>query len=222
MTSAAIHGVTDRVTGWLTTRRLLIIFLVGNAELAVVAGYELLARSTVVDPFAVLVPWIWINAAIGGVAWGPRAGRRRTVVAVAAGYGLVLAVFGGVIGPGESGGLAVHWIAPGYGPAVLYTGEPLAVRVIPYRVIGYAALALLVGRAVADASVTGLSGVLGILTCISCSWPILAAMLATLGGSTAGLAALTTPWFGTAAFLIAVALLTWRPSIGATSRLRDR
>ncbi|MFB6161827.1 MAG: ABC transporter ATP-binding protein [Halococcoides sp.] len=201
---------------WLTGRRVLWLAVLLNVELAIVAGWELLAGSVLTDPLAALLPWLWIDLAIVAVAWGRSLrDRRRLAIGVGTGYLAVLAVFGGLVAPGGSGGLALHWLAPGYGPALIYTGDPLTIRFLPYRAIGYAALAILVARRIADASVSALSGVLGLLTCVSCSWSLVAALLAGIGGSTVGLATIAgTPWIGTASYVVAIGVLSWRPTIG--------
>ncbi|AWB27599.1 DUF7546 family protein [Halococcoides cellulosivorans] len=207
---------TTRSPDWLSSSRLIWLGLLLNVELAVMAGYELLAGSVLTDPLAALLPWIWIDLAIVAVAWGPRPRRwTRLAIGVGVAYAALLVVFGGLVGPAGTGGLTLHWLSPGYGPALTYTDDPVSVRVLPYHVVGYAALAVLVARTVADTSVTALSGVLGLFTCVSCSWPLVAALIAGLGGSTAGIATLAgAPWLGTAAFVVAIVLLSWRPTIG--------
>lgn len=201
---------------WVTTPRLIWLGLLCNVELAILAGFELFAGSVLTDPLAALLPWVWIDLGLLAIAWGPRPRRwTRLATGVGVGYAALLVVFGGLVGPPGAGGLSLHWLAPGYGPALIYTGDPIAVRLFPYQVVGYAALAVLVARTVADTSLSALSGVLGLVTCVSCSWPLIAALIAGLGGSTAGIATLAgAPWLGTAAYVVAIALLTWRPTIG--------
>ena len=89
---------------------------------------------------------------------------------------------------------------------------------MPARVVGYAALAYLVYATVIDASGAAVSGVVGLLSCVSCSWPILASLLSGVAGGGSVLVAATFDFsydISTAVFLLTVALLYWRPFVGS-------
>lgn len=113
-------------------------------------------------------------------------------------------------------GLSVSMAAPGWGPRVAYVSHAFHLYFVPYRVVGYLSLAYLVYAAALDATRAAVPGVLGLATCLSCSFPLAAAVAGVAGGG----AALTTAVspvsvdLSTAAFVLAVALLSWRPSTG--------
>ncbi|MFB6143597.1 MAG: hypothetical protein ABEJ30_09690 [Halorientalis sp.] len=169
-----------------------------------------------------LYPFVWINVALFAVVRvrpSPAPARRRTLAAaVAVGYVLVLGYVGGLYGPAmpspPSLRVAVLSIPPGWGPALLYSGPVLSVTLLPFKVIGYAALGYLLYATVVDAAGAAVSGLLGLLSCVSCTWPVLASLAAGLAGGGAGLAgAVYGQSYGlsTAVFVLTVALLSWRP-----------
>jgi hypothetical protein len=85
---------------------------------------------------------------------------------------------------------------------------------MPARVVGYLALSYLVYATVIDAAGAAVSGILGLLSCVSCSWPILASLATAILGSGSALAASATALsydLSTVVFLATVALLYWRP-----------
>ena len=179
----------------------------------------------VADPvtFAVVLlqPFVWIDVALLAVLTtrppSTSARRRWGGAVLAAGYFVVLAYFGGLIGPGTGTGLAgVNWVLPpGYSPRLFYDGALLAVTLEPYKVAGYAALAYLVYVTVLDAAGAALSGVVGLFSCVSCTWPILGTVAAGLfGGSSAVASAAMDQAYplSTLVFLSAVLLLWWRPA----------
>jgi hypothetical protein len=196
------------------------LVLGGEALLALV--YAARPEVTVTNPLVLLYPFVWIDVALLAVvttrtpAATPR--RRWVGLALAAGYFLLLAYVGGLVGAG-SGMLAPHvsWsLPPGYGPAFLYDGSALRVVLEPYKVVGYLALAYLVYVTVLDAAGAALSGVLGLFSCVSCTWPILGTVAAGLFGSTSAVAAVALGQaygLSTVVFVTSVALLWWRPTL---------
>ena len=178
----------------------------------------------VADPvtfgLVLLQPFVWIDVALLAVLTTrppPTESRRRyAAVAVAGGYFLLLAYFGGLLGSGMGTNAAgVNWILPpGYSPRLFYDGELLRVVLEPYKVVGYLALAYLVYVTVLDAAGAALSGVVGLLSCVSCTWPLLGTLAASVfGGSSAVASAAMGQAYplSTLVFLSAVALLWWRP-----------
>jgi len=175
---------------------------------------------------ALLLPYVWINVAIWAVVRTDTpevGGRTRTAAAaLAAGYFLLLAGVGGVLGPGHflhghahGTGAALHAaLPPGWGPMFVYTGPLVAIALVPYKVVGYAALAYLVYATVLEAS-GAVGAVVGLFSCVSCTWPVLGTAIAGVfgAGSTVAAVANGEPVLtSTAVFLSAVALLSWRPS----------
>ena len=149
-------------------------------------------------------PFVWINVGVWAVLRTDPAptGRRqrRIAAAVAVGYFVVLGYFGGLFG------LAT--------PAVLYNGSVVAVTLLPFKTIGYAALAYLVYATVIDAGGSAVTGLLGLLSCVSCTWPILASVVTGVAGTGTALAgAVYAQSYGlsTLVFVVTVGLLYWRP-----------
>ena len=193
--------------------------LLVNAEIAVVLFYYAVVAATPTDLVFLAYPFVWINAAAWGVARVdlPAAPPRRRWLA----YGLGAAYFlllGGVGGlfmlHGEALGARIAWLPPGWGPTLVYSGSALTVSLFPFKVVGYAALAYLVAATVLDAANTGLAGVLGLFSCVSCTWPVAATVLSGVFGGASAAASVATnqPYaLSTVVFVSSVLLLTWRP-----------
>ena len=182
------------------------------------------AVAGVADPatfaWVVLQPFVWIDVALLAVLTTrpppTSTGRRYAGVLVGAGYFLVLAYFGGLLGaPTSIGALDVNWVLPpGYSPRLFYDGALLRVALEPYKLVGYLALAYLVYVTVLDAAGSALSGIVGLFSCVSCTWPLVGTVAASLfGGSSAVASAAMDQAYplSTLVFLSAVALLWWRP-----------
>jgi len=178
-------------------------------------------------------PFVWINLGIWAV-WKTTpvsAPRRQELLAgaVAAGYFAVLAYVGGLFARGHAAheghdftgqqaefvyGLEfATTVPPGYGPAILYSSPEVIMAISPYILVGYLALAYLVYVTVLDAAGAAISGVLGLFTCIGCSWPILASIAATGGTTTTAATTIYAQSYSlsTIAFVLTVGLLYWRP-----------
>ncbi|MFC7236021.1 DUF7546 family protein [Halosegnis marinus] len=179
----------------------------------------------------VAVPWVWVNAAVWAyrnteVPAAPRR-RRRLAGALAVGYFLLLARVGGLVLPGLGDlatGLRVvtYQVPPGFGPAVLYSGEAVVVNLIPYQTVGYLALAWLVYATVVDVSGSAAAGVVGLFSCVSCAFPVITAVVSTVTGGATFAATIGQGSYvlSTAVFVLTVALLRWRPGVAEFARLR--
>ena len=206
-----------------------------NAEIALTVLYLLLAEVTVTQWRYLVYPFVWLNVS----AWAlvktdpvPQSRRGRYLAAgIAAGYFLLLAYVGGLLSQGlafhHAGGAAVAdhhsvgwrlaWLPPGWGPAVLYSGMTVSLTLMPYKLVGYLTLAYLVYATVLDAAGSAVSGLLGLVSCVSCTWPVIASLAAGIAGSGTAVAAAASEWsyaLGTVMFVVTVALLRWRPTIG--------
>jgi len=199
--------------------------LVVNAELLVLWLWYLTAQpqfDSVLGARYVLYPFVWINVGLWALVRTtptPAPSRRRAIAGVlATGYFLLLAYVGGLVGAGTH-----HTVAPsvalgtppGFSPAVLYDGALLKLTLIPYKLIGYLALAYLVYVTVIDAAGSAITGVLGLFSCISCTWPIIAAAVTgTIGGGAAIAGAVYAGGYdlSVAIFVLTVGLLYWRPT----------
>lgn len=198
--------------------------LVVNTELLALLVYAVVGDTTLTGPLAVrfwLYPLVWINVGVWAVVRttpaAASARERRLAAALAVGYFAVLAYAGGLVGQSytATGLRVVTWaLPPGWAPAVLYNGMGVGVTLLPYKVVGYVALAYLVYATVLDAAGAAVSGVLGLLSCVSCTWPVLASLVSGLLGSGTALAgAVYAQSYGlsTVVFVVTVALLYWRP-----------
>lgn len=211
-------GVPVRRIGW--------IALLVNVQLVLVLAYYIFTGLTVTEPRYALYGLLWIN--LGALAVyktqvpeGVDFATKRRSLAIASGYFGLLVVLGGLVGTGLGGdatGFRIGWLPPGWGPAVVYAGSNVVIALIPAFFIGYLALAYLVYVTLLDAAGSAIAGLIGLFSCVSCTWPILAAIgSAVLGG--AGLLSATaldaSYDLSTAVFVVTVALLYWRPGIGS-------
>jgi hypothetical protein len=224
---------------WRPTRRdLLVAGAVLNAELLAVLIYLLVEPVTIDSWRFILYGFLWINAGLYAVVKTKPAAAstrtRRVALLVAAGYFLVLAVAGGILGPSHSSPIAslltdghlhshstatagtvdLRLLPPGWGPALVYQGPWLMLILMPYKLVGYLSLAYLVYATVIDAAHTAVPGSLGLLSCVSCTWPVVGSFVASVFGSGSAVVAAATTWpydISTVAFLATVALLLWRP-----------
>lgn len=199
--------------------------LVLLAEIAFVLVALRSGSVIVADPLLVLgVPFVWINLSLLVFAFvrPAHAGDRRLpAVAVATGYFAVLAVAGGLLvwnGAGSAGVRTTLQGVPGWIPLIVAGTGPLTLVVVPFKVVGYSALAYLVYVTVRDASGAVVGGLLGLLSCVSCTLPVIAALVAGFAGG-AGAAAATaysnSYLLSTVVFAVTVGLLVWRPTVGS-------
>ncbi|SFR45530.1 DUF7546 family protein [Halogeometricum limi] len=203
-------------------RDLLYVGLLANTLGILAFAYVLLADITLTQPRYAFYGLLWIAVGVLAVwkttpAPADEKTRRRAGV-VAVGYLVALAVAGGIVvssvPSGADWGARLATLAPGWGPAPVFTTPYVAVVLMPARVVGYLALAYLVYATVIDASGSAVSGLLGLLSCVSCSWPILASLLTGVFGSSSALVAATFDLsydISTLVFVVTVALLYWRP-----------
>ena len=231
MTTAVDHlarfgdAVFARLERRFTLLSALVAFFLLNAEAAFLATYVLVGNNAIYDWVPMLVPFVWINVSVAAVAWtrvGPAGRRQRALgIVIAVGYFVVLAYFGGLFGPGSSTiptsmDVKLASIPPGWAPALLANTPTLRLSLIFYKFVGYLALAYLVYATVLDAAGSALGGVVGLFSCVSCTWPVLGSILAGVFGGGSALAAATQDWtyaISTVIFVLSVALLYWQPGL---------
>lgn len=203
-------------------RDVLYVGLLANTLGFLAVAYVLAADISVTQPRYAFYGLLWIVVGVLAV-WKTTPAptdqsTRRRAAALAVGYLVVLAFAGGVVvsslPDGATWGARLATLAPGWGPAPVFTTPYAAVVLMPARVVGYLALAYLVYATVIDAAGSAVSGLLGLLSCVSCSWPILASLLTgAFGGGSAVVAATFDLSYdlSTLVFVVTVALLYWRP-----------
>ncbi|MHB9288773.1 hypothetical protein ACKVMT_17225 [Halobacteriales archaeon Cl-PHB] len=201
-----------------------VIALLTVAELLLLAIYFLATPASVSKLRYALYPFVWINVGLWAVLETdlPEAPPRRQVVAgaVALFYLATLLILAGLVGTHaptlQSGttGIFVGTGSPGHVGVTISTAYGY-VALIPFRVVGYLALTYLVYTTLLDTVGGLLSGAIGLFSCISCTFPILASVATAIGGS----AALTSAVFqlsldlSTLIFVVAVGLLYWKPGL---------
>jgi hypothetical protein len=228
------HATPRDARDWPTGAQILLAAVAVEALLIV--AYFLGTESQVTTPRYVVYPFVWINVAVlAAIRVEVTRTRRRyrwIAAAVAGGYFLLLANFAGLIGlagtghhpvPEASLGLTIGSGSPGW-QRVRFITDTFFVAFVPYRVIGYVGLAYLVYAAVLDATSAALTGAIGLVSCISCSFPIVAAAVASVWGGTATL--MSTVYahsidISTVTFLVSVALLYWRPGFPSLGGSED-
>jgi hypothetical protein len=208
----------------LPTRRLGWGALLLNVQLVSVVAYYVLTAAEPTEPRYALYGLLWVNLGAAAIyatdpPQGPDFATRRRAAALAAAYFGLLAVFGGLVSTGlgdAATGVRIAWLPPGWGPAFVYGGEYVVVAVMPAFLVGYAALAYLVYVTVLEAAGSAIAGVLGLFSCVSCTWPILAGIATSAfgGAGILGAAALNASYdLSTAVFVLTLGLLYWRPGI---------
>lgn len=204
-----------------------------NLEILVVLAYLAVVQPTVTRPLFYVYPFVWLNTAAWAVwktrlpdASGLRLWAARTL---AAGYFLLLGYVGGLYG--VSGGVAVGLrleltaLPPGWAPALIYGGELFQFALLPFKVVGYLALAYLVYATVLDATGGVLGGVLGLFSCVSCTLPVVAGILSGFVGGAGAVAAAgyaQSYLLSTVVFVVTVGLLVWRPTVADLRGLSAR
>lgn len=207
--------------------------LVLTTEFLLVVGYIVAFDVLIRDWTLFVVPFVWLNVAGWAVYHTTparaSARKRRVAAVIAGGYFLLLAYFGGVVALGNAshtGALSVSLfnLPPGWSPSIIYTGQLLHLVVLPYKVLGYVALAYLVYATALDAAGALVGGVVGVFSCVSCSFPLIAGVLTGIVGGGSALATATAQssyLISTVVFVVTVGLLYWQPSIvGALGRGR--
>ena len=195
-----------------------------NSQLLVAVLYVLLTTASFASFRLIVYAAIWINVSVWVVLNSRPAATaapqiRRRALAIGGGYFALLAVAGGLItvGVGEAAtGLRIAPLPPGYGPALLYSGQQVTVTLMPNYLVGYVALAYLVYVTVIDAAGSAAAGLIGLFSCVSCSWPILASLISAItgGGSLLVTSALQVSYgLSTAVFVVTAGLLYWRPTV---------
>lgn len=219
MTETARNRGVARALALSTSRAALLALGALVVQIVAVLAYFATTSTAVLSLRETLYPLAWITLSVYFVAtlWrhGPDVRSSRIALAVGAGYLLVLATAGGLVWPGTqfshhaSGTqLLVLWNSPGWGPTVLYSNAVVQGTIVPFKLIGYAALAYGVAAAVAASSRGAFAGIVGLFSCVGCMLPIVGAVAGVFGGSATVAAAVGGSYdLGTVIFAGTVVLL---------------
>jgi len=199
---------------WRTLRPWVALFLV--LVYAVMAYFWVTDATPTREVRYVLYPLVWITVGAWAVAaTDPAPSNRRHLVlaaVVAAIYFLVMLWVPGNIGHGHAASVAwrVEMYSPGWGPLVAVVSPWVRLFLVPFEVVGYAALAYLVYANVLTLARGTVGGALGLVTCVGCTVPVLAPLVGVLGGPATSLTTTAYAYsydLGTLFFVATVAIL---------------
>lgn len=196
MTSTARSRGIGRALDLTTSPEAVLAGVVLVGQILAIFVYLAYTGIQVLSVAALLYPVVWITLSTSLIArlWlrGPRVRRSRTAIAVGSGYFLVLAVVAGLVWPAPellgyehhaTAGGTLLWAAPGWGPAYLYGTTSVQIAIVPFKVIGYAALAYGIAAAVAVSSRGAIAGLFGVFSCVGCVLPLVAVISGVFGSA---------------------------------------
>ena len=141
-------------------------------------------------------PIIWITVSLAAAVWIGQTvqgrPRRWRGVAVGGGYTLMIAWLTGLLGSTTGGfPLRVHAAPPGWGPIILYDSGLVRLSIVPFKLIAYLALGYVIYALVAAHRGSIRAAALGVVSCVSCTGPLLVAVIGAIGGTQATTAVAT-------------------------------
>lgn len=210
MSNTARRRGLARALAATTSRETLLSLAVLVAHVGLVFAYLVRTDTVVQSTRHLLYPVAWVVLSVYLVAAFQRRGpnpRSRFAVGIAVGYFFLLAAVGATVGVGDgTTSTSLVWATPGWGPILLYSAGPIQGALVPFELIGYAALSYGVASAVAASSRGVLAGLVGVFTCIGCVLPVVAAVVGLFGGAAAAQPATTSYGLATAVFAATIAL----------------
>jgi len=141
-------------------------------------------------------PVVWISVSLAAAVWIGQTvqgrPRRWRGIAVAGSYTLGIAWLTGLLGATTGGfPLRVHAAPPGWGPIILYDSGLLRLSIVPFKLIAYLALGYVIYALVAAHRGSIRAAALGVFSCVSCTGPLLVAVIGAIGGTQATTAVAT-------------------------------
>ncbi|TQQ80168.1 DUF7546 family protein [Halonotius roseus] len=163
---------------------------------AAIAAYLNGTNAVVTELRSLAYPVVWIVVSLAAAVWIGRTvqgrPRRWRGIAVGGGYTLGIAWLSGLIGS-TTGGFPprIHAAPPGWGPIVLYDSGLIRLSIVPFKLIAYLALGYVIYTLVAAHRGSIRAAVLGVVSCVSCTGPLLVAVVGAIGGTQATTAVAT-------------------------------
>jgi hypothetical protein len=178
-----------------------------------IATYLRLTDAVITAGRSLIYPVIWIVTSLTAAVWIGLTVRGRPRrwrgIALGGGYTLMIAWLTGLLGATTGGfPLRVHAAPPGWGPIILYDSGLLRLSIVPFKLIAYLALGYVIYALVAAHRGSIRAAALGIVSCVSCTGPLLVAVVGAIGGAQATTAVATAGYdLATAALVATFGLL---------------
>lgn len=183
------------------------------ALLTAIATYLRLTDAVITTGRSLSYPVVWIVTSLTAAVWIGLTVRGRPRrwrgVAIGGGYTLVVAWLTGLLGATTGGfPLRVHAAPPGWGPIILYDSGLLRLSIVPFKLIAYLALGYVIYALVAAHRGSIRAAAVGVFSCVSCTGPLLVAIIGAVGGTQATTAVATAGYdIATAALVATFGLL---------------
>ena len=166
------------------------------ALLTAIATYLRLTDAVITTGRSLSYPVVWIVTSLTAAVWIGLTVRGRPRrwrgVAIGGGYTLVIGWLTGLLGATTGGfPLRVHAAPPGWGPIILYDSGLLRLSIIPFKLIAYLALGYVIYALVAAHRGSIRAAAVGVFSCVSCTGPLLVAIIGAVGGTQATTAVAT-------------------------------
>jgi len=166
------------------------------ALLTAIATYLRLTDAVITTGRSLSYPVVWIVTSLTAAVWIGLTVRGRPRrwrgVAIGGGYTLVIGWLTGLLGATTGGfPLRVHAAPPGWGPIILYDSGLLRLSIVPFKLIAYLALGYVIYALVAAHRGSIRAAAVGVFSCVSCTGPLLVAIIGAVGGTQATTAVAT-------------------------------
>lgn len=166
------------------------------ALLTAIATYLRLTDAVITTGRSLSYPVVWIVTSLTAAVWIGLTVRGRPRrwrgVAIGGGYTLVIGWLTGLLGATTGGfPLRVHAAPPGWGPIILYDSGLLRLSIVPFKLIAYLALGYVIYTLVAAHRGSIRAAAVGVFSCVSCTGPLLVAIIGAVGGTQATTAVAT-------------------------------
>ena len=166
------------------------------ALLTAIATYLRLTDAVITTGRSLSYPVVWIVTSLTAAVWIGLTVRGRPRrwrgIAIGGGYTLVIGWLTGLLGATTGGfPLRVHAAPPGWGPIILYDSGLLRLSIIPFKLIAYLALGYVIYALVAAHRGSIRAAAVGVFSCVSCTGPLLVAIIGAVGGTQATTAVAT-------------------------------